>query len=99
MDGLGHEVPDPHAGIQAGERVLKDHLDLAAVGLQSLCLHDCDVFAIKDNPSAIYGIERSNHPRDRGLARATFAHKAENLSVANVETHLIDGSEVLALRW
>mgnify|MGYP005852186333 CR=1 FL=1 len=83
-------------GASEAIRVLKNHLNvtaqhtqLAARGLQHVCVADHD--------GAVVRLEQpGNAARDRGLARAAFADNPERFAFAQLKRYIVDGDDRIA---
>ncbi len=89
---LGHQVADPHPGVERGHRVLEHHLHVAADLGQRLGVE----LPSGDLDLAREGDEADEGLGDGGLAAAGFADQRERLAGADLETHALGGMDAVA---
>jgi hypothetical protein len=70
---LAHDVADRHAGIERGERILKDDLHLPPIGPQRLLAEAGNVFALDLNRTGGRLQQAQHRAPDSRLAAAAFA--------------------------
>ena len=97
VDAFAHDVPDGHAGVQAGVRVLEHDLHAAAVGQHI----DGDVlFFVKQHlavidDGAVGGLVQAQQRAARGgLAAAGLAHQAQGLAFADGKADVVHGLHI-----
>jgi hypothetical protein len=90
---LGDDAADGHARVERSIRILKDHLQLAAVRQHGPPREMVDAAAIERHFALHHArIEQAdNRPGRRRLAAARFADQAERFAGANVKADAIDG--------
>ena len=90
VEGLGQEIPDAHAGVQGGERVLEDQSHTAAQAAKSTGRQSKQIDGVELD-GAGRGLEKAqNEAGDGALARAGFAHQAESLAARKREGDIVD---------
>ena len=96
-DRFGDDPPDPSARVEAGERVLKDHLDTAAEIAHDMgLLHPLHVQSV-DPDRAARGRQQTHHQlRDRRFARSALTDKREGLVASDLEGNLLNGAQEMA---
>ncbi len=89
--GLGDDLPHPHALVQAGAGVLKDHLAGALqhppVGPEGGGIADVD--PLVQNAAAAGAVQVHHAAGDGGLAGAGLPHQAEDLPPPHLEGHAV----------
>jgi hypothetical protein len=96
-EGLGHDFANAHAGIERGERVLKDHLHLAALGAQSLAGQGQHVVTFEENFSFVGFDQPKQDPRERCLSAVAFADDGKCFTGGDLEGHVVHGGKALGL--
>jgi hypothetical protein len=95
--GLGHDFANTHAGIERGERVLKDHLHLAALGAQSLAGQGQHIVTFEENFPFVGFDQAKEDPRERCLSAAAFADDGECFTWGNLKAHVVHSGKALDL--
>ena len=95
--GLGQLLADLHDGVQAGQRVLKDHAQLvAAVLVELILLQLQQIHALVEDGTRVHhrvgGQDTHQRPRRDRLARAGFAHDGQRLTLVQVEVDAAHGA-------
>ena len=98
VDGLGDEVHDRHAGVQARVRVLEDHLQAAAVRFELSAGELGDVVPVIDDLARCGLVEPDDGQPRRGLAAPRLPHQAERLASRDVERDAVYRLDVARLR-
>ena len=80
QEGLFHDLPDPHAGVQGGVLVLKDHLKSSPLGSKVPSRQSREIDSVEEEPSAGGREEPHHHPADRRLSRPGLPHQTQNLA-------------------
>ena len=95
---LGNDVAHAPPRIEAGVRVLVDHLHAPpqALGRSGRCLLG-DVDAVEPDRAGCGTVETDHTVGDRGLPATGLAHQAERLTAGDLEAHAIDGAQNLVL--
>jgi len=95
--GLGHDVLDLPARVEAGVGVLKNHLDAAA---QLATLRGLEggvrVLPVKFKATACGCVQAHQQAGHRAFAAARFAHQGQRLTTGNVKRHAVHGMQQLA---
>jgi hypothetical protein len=94
---LGNDFANAHAGIERGERVLEDHLHLAALGAQSLAGQGQHVVTFEKNFSFVGFDQAKEDPRERCLSAAAFANNGECFAGGDFQAHVVHGGKALGL--
>ena len=96
LERLGHDVLHRPARVQAGVRVLEDHLDAPAqlAPLRRL-ERGMRIVAVEGEPAARGLVQPHQQPRHRALAAARFADERQRLALGDVEAHAVDGVQQL----
>ena len=92
-DRLQQRLADRHAGVEAGERILEDHLHVAAEAAQLAGGQRGEVGAVEGDAAAGGRDQAQDQPSEGGLARARFAHHPENLAGPDVEVDALDRAD------
>ena len=82
---LGDDRPYRHARVQAGLRVLKDHLHLRAEFPQIIALQRRQVMFAQPDFTGGRRVKAQDRPARGGLAATGFANDAQRLAFQNVE--------------
>jgi len=83
MQRLGERRIDGHAGIERGERVLKNHLHVAPHRTDLACAARRQILPFEENRAAGRRHQLHDRARKRGFAAAGLAHEAEHLAPAH----------------
>ena len=87
---LGNDLLDLLAGIQAGHRVLEDHLHIRTQIFLILRLHiAADVTAVEDNLPGCRGIQADQGSPGCGLSRTGFTDQAVRFTRVNIKTDAV----------
>ena len=78
---FGQSFADGVAGVERLHRILEDHLEMAAVGLELLTLHGREVLPIKYNLTGGGLIESHDALAESGLAATRLADQTEGLAL------------------
>ena len=90
-DDVGHQP----GGVQGRERVLEDHVHLAARPAQRGTARSGDVLAVEDDPAAV-GVDQTEHQTSqRRLSRTGLAHQSERLARGDLQVDVDDGVDPL----
>ena len=89
---LGDDGADLQARVERGERILEDHLHLAAHGAQRPLVEGAEVRAVELDLAGGRLDQPQQRARQRRLATARFADDAERLAALHLEAHAIDGA-------
>src|SRR6478672_178247 len=88
---IGDDVADLSARVERGERILKNHLDAAALFAQRLSLDPGEI-DVADTDGAGVGFDQPHDEAcDRRFSGAGFADQTERLAPKNVETDFPGG--------
>ena len=100
VEWLGDDPAGGHPRIEAGVRVLEDHLHPLAQAAQLGTLDLGHVLAVEEDPAPRRRVEADDRPPGRALAAARFADEAERLAALDLERDAIDRLDVadVALR-
>ena len=90
---LGEGREDRHAWIKRGERILEDHLQVAADAGEIGGGAGGEVFAFKDDGAGGGRDQLHDRATEGGFARAGFSDEADDLSALHGEAHAIDGAD------
>ena len=86
-----HQLAHRLARVQRRERVLEDHLHVAAQRLERLAARGGDVLAVEADLAGA-GLEQPHQrPRQRGLAAARLPHQPHRLALVEGEADVVDG--------
>ena len=88
-DGLGDDLADGHARIQARIGILEHQLDIAAHRTALPRAQRGDIATLEEDYAAGRFEQAADHLADRGLAAAGFSDQAEGLAAANGEAHVV----------
>jgi hypothetical protein len=91
MQRLADDLADRHARIERGERVLEDHLDLAAQLLQGVRAGLGQVLALEQRPPRGRLLQPQDQPPDGGLAATRFADEPQGLAGLDGEIDIVHG--------
>ena len=83
------DLADLHAWIEAGDRILEHHLDLAAQRLPALLVELGEIATLEDRRTAGDGLQAEQRPREARFAAAGFPDQAERLTGMQVEVDAI----------
>ena len=93
--GFANDVEHRHSRVQRAERILENHLNLAAKGHQSLALEGQEIdgrpSVVEDDLTLVRRYRAHDEFADRRLAAAAFADQAETFAAMNIETDIVDG--------
>jgi hypothetical protein len=93
---LGDDVPYAEAGVEGGEGILKNNLQVAAEATHFPTVGGEQVVAIQAH-AACCGFDEAKDEASQGaLAGAGFADEAERFAGVDVERNVIDGSNFSA---
>ena len=94
FQGFRDDIADGHAGIQAGQRVLKNNLQVFSFPVHLRLAERAKIFAQpEDSPSGgFYQLE--NCPGQRGFSAAGFTHDPDGLALVNPEADAVHGPEI-----
>ena len=84
---LGDDLPRGHPGVERGEGVLEDHLDVAAIAMALPRRHREQVLAAPERLPPGPGHRADERPGQGRLARAALPDDAEGLARPEVEAH------------
>jgi hypothetical protein len=90
VERLGDDLPDPHAGIQRGVRVLEHELKVAAQDAELSALDGAEIGPVEQDLTARRDLEPDPHAAKRGLAAARLADQPERLAAADPQVHIGD---------
>ena len=90
---LADDVAHGHARVERGQRVLKDHLHVAAVGAHAGLRQAGQVLAQPRHRSAGRLDQLQHGAAERGLAAAGLADDAQGFPRKQVEADAIDGAK------
>ena len=90
VQGFGDDGTHRHARVQAGLRVLEDHLHARSDAPQLLAAQGRDVPTVEQDAAACDVVEAQDRPAGRGLAAAGFADQSQGLAPADVEADAVD---------
>jgi hypothetical protein len=85
---LGHAFRQRHPRVQAGDRVLEDHLDVATQRPPAGVVEPGQVPALVDDAASRDGLQADEGARERGLAAARLADDAQGLAGQQVEVNI-----------
>jgi hypothetical protein len=94
--GLGNDFADAHARIQGSERVLENHLHLAALSAQGFSGEMQEIVAFEKN-CAVIGLDQAEkHACECGFATTAFADDGEGFAGLDEETYVVNGDEAVS---
>src|SRR4029077_14809295 len=82
---LLEDVPDRHARVEGGERVLEDHLHLPPDPAQASSAQLGDILAVEGDGPGRHRQERRDQTSERGFPAAGLTDKAERLTAPDLE--------------
>src|SRR6201989_1398767 len=98
---MGEGIPDtrhdPAARVQGADRVLEDHLDLAAQRPHSPLGELGDVPAVEDDPARGDVVQPGDTPGQGRLAASGLADNAERLPAPDRQAHAVNGVHIFLL--
>src|SRR5229473_4113996 len=94
---LGNDFADAHARIERGERILKDHLHLAALHAHFFPAELEKIAPVETEFPAVGLDQPQQHARQGSFAAAAFADDGKGLAATDGKAHAIDGGETLAV--
>ena len=77
--------------VEGRERILEDHLDLAAVGLHLARFEAGDIATVEADLSGSRLEQLADDTTGGRLAATGLPHKAESLTLRDIEAHAVDG--------
>ena len=80
--------------VEAGHRVLEDHLHVLALAAQGLALEAGDVLALEQHRALGGSLEVEDRPAEGRLAAAGLAHEAVGLAAVDLQVDAVDGVDV-----
>ena len=86
---LGDAVADGHARIQRTERILKNHLHLAAIVFQRIAVGMRDVHTRESDGAGSGFLQPQQRAPDRGFAAARLTHQADGFALEYLERQII----------
>ncbi|MNV11203.1 hypothetical protein D3C71_1017590 [compost metagenome] len=90
LERLANDVFDQPAGVQAGIRVLEDHLDAAAHGLGVVALEGgVRILVVKREAAACGLVQTHQQARHGAFAAAGLTHQGQGLAFFDLETHAV----------
>jgi hypothetical protein len=93
---FGDDFADAHSRVQRSERILEDHLHLAALRAQGSSGEMQKVLAFEKN-GAVIGLDQAEeHAGQGGFAAAAFADDGEGFAGFDEETDVVNGDEAVA---
>jgi len=87
---LGHDVADPHAWVERGERILEDDLHVLAQPLGTPAVLARDLLALEPDLAACGRHQADQRPPQGRLAAARLAHEADRFAGGDLEVDTID---------
>ena len=97
MQGLAHNVFHGPPRIEAGIRVLENHLNALAHGLGIARLKSrVRILSIKGQTAACGLIQAHQQARHRAFAATRFAHQSQSFAALNFKAHAIHRFQQLA---
>ena len=96
-EGIPDDRPDPAARVQGADRVLEDHLDLAAQRPHAPLGELGDVPAVEDDPARGDVVQPGDTPGQGRLAASGLADNAERLPAPDRQAHAVNGVHVFLL--
>src|SRR5919108_758423 len=90
LERLGDDVPDRHAGVERGVRVLEDDLHLAPHAPEILALQRGELLAHEAHGAGRRADELEDRVAGGRLPRAGLAHEAERLALGDLEADAVD---------
>lgn len=91
FEGFGDDIACCHSGVEAGEGVLEDDLELASFVAELLMVDE--VFAHPEDISAAGGEELEDCASEGRFSAAGFADDSESFTGVEVEADIVDGFE------
>src|SRR5437899_5745478 len=91
---LGDDVLDAVTGIEGGERILKNDLQVAAEAAHFTRAGGEQVAAFEADAAGGGFNQAQDQAAQRAFARSGFAHQAEGLAGLNVERDVIDRADI-----
>lgn len=91
---FGEDVPHTQARVEAGDRVLEHHLDVAALPSQGSALEVGEILAIEDG-RALTGFDQPCHELGEGaLAAPGLTDDAHGLALLDVQVNAVERTDV-----
>ena len=94
--GLGDELADVHAAVEAGIRVLKDHLHFGANLLQLISGEGDKITPLIENLPGGGLVEAKDGAAEGGLSAARLPHHADGFASGDGEGDIVHGVEKAA---
>jgi hypothetical protein len=93
------DFTDAHTGIQGSERILEDHLHLAALRTQGFSGEMPEVVAFEKNCTVVGLHQAEKHASESSFAAATFADDGKGFTRLDEEAYVINGDEAVTFRF
>ena len=91
--GIGNAATDGHQGIETGVGILKNHLELAAIGPHLAGHQGNEIVAQKFHAAARRFDQLQNRARKGTLAATGLAHQTQNFAGVEFEADIVHGSD------
>jgi len=88
---LGDDVADRHPGIERGEGILEDHLEVLALLAQALTAQPGELDAVEDHPPRGWRGELGEHPGECRLSASGFTDQPHRLPGPDLKADAVDG--------
>jgi len=95
-EGFGDDFADAHAGIEGGERILKNHLHGPALGTEAGRREREKVAAFEEEFAGVGFDEAEDHAGESGLAAAGLANDGEGFAGEDGKGDVVHGGEARA---
>jgi hypothetical protein len=99
LEWLADQAANGHARVEAGVRVLEDHLHLAPHPAHAVAAEPGEVFAEQAHAAAGWLQELQDGATGGALAAAGLTDQTERLTLLDAEGHPVDGRTVPTWRW
>jgi hypothetical protein len=93
------DFTDAHTGIQGSERILEDHLHLAALRTQSFSGEMPEVVAFEKNCAVVGLHQAEKHASEGSFAAAALADNGKGFARLDEEAYVINGDEAVTFRF
>ena len=88
---LGDDVADRHPGIERGEGILEDHLEMLALLAQALAAQPGELDAVEDHPARGGRGELGEHAGERRFAASGLTDQPHRLPGPDLEADAVNG--------
>jgi hypothetical protein len=94
--GLGDDFADAYARIQGSERVLENHLHLAALSAQGFSGEMQEIVAFEKNCAVVRLDQAEKHAGECSFAATAFADDGEGFTGLDEETYVVNCNEAVS---